>query len=234
MTIDILKIFSVGFAALFIAAGCRENLPIKEDIDDLVTVSLRSQYETVSHSRFAGSVRLFVTVVNRTGETLDDIAPISGRFEVEWQVPKDNAPLFDLTRTIPVTTANIFYAKQFNGQTKRLVLDPNDSLVLSVVWDLKTNDSTYLLPLFPWTDDQTECFVRMPLESEPVLRKITIPQWFTVKANVKIFDRLAVFSTVPMSIRHCIMIPHNGEVTDPPYKKCTDLIHFDPCAVIGQ
>ncbi|MBP6671883.1 MAG: hypothetical protein KA247_01980 [Bacteroidetes bacterium] len=224
------------FIVLTVMTGCRENLPVKEDISDQITVKLRSQYETVSHSRFAGSVRLYVTVVNRTEETLDDIAPISGRFEVKWQVPKDNAPLFDLTRTILISPGNIFYAKHFNGLTKRLSIDPNDSIVLSVVWDLRTNDSTYLLPLFPWTVDQTECHVRMPLETSTVLRRITTPQWFTVKANVKIFDRLSVLYAAPMSIRHCIMIPHNGEVQEPspPYKKCTDLTLFDPCAVIGQ
>lgn len=230
------KLFVLLIIGQFYMMGCRENLPIKEDISDLITVKLRSQYETVSHSRTAGSVRLFVTIVNKTEETLDDTAPISGRFEVVWQVSKDNAPTFDITRTLPMSTGNIFYAKNFNTQTQRLSIDPNDSLVLSVVWNLRTNDSTYLLPLFPWAEDQTECHVSMPLESSPVLRRITTPQWFTVKAHVKIFDRLSILYAAPMSIRHCIMVPHNGEVTDPapPYKKCTDLIHFDPCAVIGQ
>lgn len=222
------------FIGMIVTAGCRENLPVKEDISDQVTVYVRSQYETVSHSRFAGSVRLYVTVVNRTEETLDDIAPISGRFEVEWQVPKDNAPRFDITRTMLISPGNIFYAKQFNAQTKRLAIDPNDSVVLSVVWNLKTNDSTYLLPFFPWEEDRTECHVN--IGSSTVLRRITTPQWFTLKANVKIFDRLSVLYAAPMSIRHCIMLPHNGEVQEPapPYKKCTDLIQFDPCVVIGQ
>ena len=220
------------FIGMIFTAGCRENLPVKEDISRQVTVYVRSQYETVSHSRFAGSVRLYVTVVNRTEETLDDIAPISGRFEIKWQVPKDDAPRFDITRTILISPGNIFYAKQFNTQTKRLTIDPNDSVVLSVVWDLKTNDNTYLLPFFPWEEDRTECHVM--LGSSTVLRRITTPQWFTLKANVKIFDRLSVLYAAPMSIRHCIMLPHNGEVTAPPYKPCTDLIHFDPCVVIGQ
>lgn len=232
---SVLKILSLCFIGAFSAVGCRENLPLKEDISDFVTVQLRSQYETVSHSRFAGSVRLFVTVVNKTEETLDDVALISGRFQVDWQVSKDNAPSFDITRTLPISSESILYAKNFNRLTKRLVIDPNDSIVLSVVWDLKTNDSTYLLPLFPWTEDQTDCHVNMPLEMSPVLRRITTPQRFTVSANVKLFDRLSLISAAPMSIRHCIMVPHNGEVTEPapPYKKCTDLTHFDPCALIG-
>lgn len=221
-------------AIMFFSAGCRENLPVRVDLSDQVRVTVRSRYETKSKSSQAGQIRIFLTVTNRTDETLDDVAPISGQLEVTWQVPKDYAPRFSITRTLPFTFRNIFSAKKFNEQTQRLTIDPKDSLVISMVWDLKSNDSTYLLPYFPWTEDMSGCYVAMPFESVPVRRRISVPQAFIVKANVKIFDRLAVLTARPTTIRQCIMHPHNGEFSLPPFQPCSDLTFFDPCDVIGH
>jgi hypothetical protein len=219
---------------MLLLIACNESLPVREDTTDLVTTKIRSLYQTTSHSSEAGKIRLFVTMVNKTDETLDDISKISGTMEITWQLPKDLVPLFDITRTIQFGPNDVFYAKRFNQQTRRLTLDPNDSIVISVVWNLKSNDSTYLLNYFPWLQD-LQCYVVLDQSSSPVPRRISIPQYFSVKANVKLFDKLSILYVQPFTIKHCIMHGHRGEANAgmslPP---CTDFIQFDPCSAIGR
>jgi len=211
--------------------ACNENLPIREDIDHLVKAYIQSFYETTSHSRHAGGIRLYVTIVNKTDETLDDIAQLTGAIEITWLVPNDMRPRGDITRTIRVNSDDIFHAKKFDRLSKRLTLDADDSLIVSVVWNLKSNDSTYLLPYFPWGID-TGCYVHMNPYPGPIPRRITLPQPFLVKAHIKIFDRLAMIYVQPVSIKHCVMVGHQGEAVSSGYPKCTDFIQFDPCSVI--
>lgn len=217
--------------ALSCFGACNETLPVRDDVTNLVTTSIRSSYETTSHSSATGQIRLFITMVNGTDETLEDVAQISGAMEITWLVPKDIQPMVDISRSIKLSSNNIFYARRFNRLSNRLTVDPNDSVVLSVVWNLKSNDSTYLLKYFPVVEDQ-KCNVSTSGSIGP--RRITLPQHFSVKASMRLFDKLSVFYAQEISIKHCIMVGHNGEANFYPRPPCTDFTQFDPCYEIGQ
>ncbi len=211
--------------------SCNETLPLREDIASFVTVKVRSGYRTTSHSNKTGTMLTFVTVTNNTDETIEDIAAVTGTVEITWIPPKEEERLFDRTRTFKLSPNNVFYAKNFDRLTSRLTMAPADSVVFYVDWNLKTNDSTYILNYFAWMPDN-QCFVNYPFS---VPRRISTKQTFLIKANVKIFDRLAVLYTQQVTAKQCFMLPHAGEANSllelPP---CTDFIQFDPCSAIGQ
>ncbi len=217
----------------FILVSCNETLPLREDLSNLVNIKVRSSYITTSHSSAAGSIRALVTVTNNTDETLDDIAAMTGTMEISWIAPKEEERIFNKTRTFTLSSNDIFYAKNFNRLTKRLMLNPGDSVVLFVDWNLKTNDSTYILYYFPSQNDP-QCFVYNNTGGAGN-RRISTGQNFLVKANVKLFDRLAVLYVQPFSLRQCFMFPHGGEANvGLGLLPCKDFIQFDPCSAIGQ
>ncbi len=223
--------YIVAFA--FIAVSCNETLPLRDDMSSLVTVKVRSAYSTKSHSSAAGTIRALVTVINNTDETLDDIAAMTGTMEITWIPPKEEERIFNRTRTFKLSSNDIFYAKNFNRQTKRLTLDPGDSVVVFVDWNLKTDDSTYILYYFPSQNDP-QCFV-FNNSGGAGNRRISTGQNFLVKTNVKLFDRLAVLYIQPFRLRQCFMFPHSGEANvGLGLLPCKDFIQFDPCSAIGQ
>ena len=230
----ILLMFIIGICSLFILS-CNESLPAREDLSSLVTIKARSTYNTVSRSNNAGTLRLLITAFNKTDETLDDIAALTGTVEVTWVRPKEDEGLMNRTRTFKLTPNDIFYAKNFNTQTHRLTLAPGDSVVLSVVWDMMTDNGDYLLNYFPTRRDSL-CMVFFLNSTSYGPRKITQRQYFSVRANVKIFDRLAVLYSQEIQVGHCFMLLHGGEddinkgLHMPP---CADFTQFDPCSVIG-
>lgn len=216
-----------------ILIACNENLPVREDLGNLVTTKIRTSYFTKSHSNATGSLRVYVTVVNNSDETLEDVVRLTGVIEITWIIAKNIAPLVELTGTVQLNPNNIFYAKQYNTQTRRLILDPKDSLIVFTDWNLKSDDGTYLFQYFPATRD-SQCYVSRGELPGYAPRSITLPQKFKVSANIKIFDKLAVLYAQPMSVKHCFMVSHAGEAPNPPFPPCTDFTQFDPCFVIGQ
>lgn len=229
-----IKIFNWVIFAVFsvFCTSCNENIPLREDLSNLITVKVTSTYFTKSRSNFIGSIRTFIIVTNNTDETIDDIATMAGSMEIVWEPPKEEERRFNRTRSFKLGTNNIFYAKNFNLQTKRLTLGPQDSVVLFVDWNLKTNDSTFIPNYFNYVNDP-KCFVSQPSIPYGVPRRISTRQKFMVKADVKMFDRLSVLYIQQINLSHCFMFPHNGEVNEllhlPP---CADFTITDPCTVI--
>lgn len=211
--------------------GCRESLPLREDPSGHVAVQIRSQYETSSHSPSAGKIRLFVTIVNHTDETLQGLSDLDGRFTVTWLPPVIDSISFSVTRTIAISRNDIFYSRSFDARTGALTVSPEDSVVLSVVWDLKMNDSTYLLEHLPWKED-LGCLVALPGLAGYHPRHITDPQWFRLSATIRPFRVLAVMNAAPVTVRHCLMGKHDGELYTTERPPCADLTKFDPCSLI--
>lgn len=211
---------------------CNENIPLREDLSKLITVRVSSTYFTTSRSSAIGKLRTFIIVTNKTDETIDDVATMAGSMEIVWEPPKEEERRFNRTRSFKLGTANIFYAKNFNNITKRLTMGPQDSVILFVDWNLKTNDSTFIPNYFNYVNDP-KCFVSQPSIPYGVPRRISTRQNFMVKADVKMFDRLSVLYVQQVTLRHCFMFPHNGEVNEllhlPP---CADFTITDPCTVI--
>jgi hypothetical protein len=213
--------------------SCNESLPARDDMSHLLSVKVRSKYYSVPNSNAAGQIQLFVTVKNNMDETLDDVVRMDGTLEITWVPKKEDSPNFTLKRTIKLSRSNIDYAKRYNPLSQRLTLEPMDSVVLSVLWNLKTDDSTYLMMYFPAVQEPS-CYV-FQIGNPPGLRRISAAQNFHVAASIKIFDRMAVLAAESIVVRHCVKGPDGGEANGslklPP---CPDFTKVDPCSVIGQ
>lgn len=229
---NIVRIIMVLWSVIF--SSCNESLPLREDVSDLVTISIRSLYYTTSRSNLPGKIRTLVTVTNNTDETLDDISPMSGTLEIRWSPPKEEERQIKMSKTFKLSAANIFHAT-YNKFTKRLTIDPGDSVVLSVDWNLKTDDGTDLFNYFQWKTD-TKCLVYYEVSHGVYVvsnRRISDRQNFLVNANIKLFDRLAILHIQNINVSQCFMAGHAGEgkLSVPP---CADFIQFDPCSVINH
>ncbi len=224
--------FLVTTLCSIVAFACNETLPLREDLSNLVTIKVRSLYYTTSHSILTGAIRTLITVTNNTDETLDDVAAMTGTVEITWTPRKEEEGLFNHTRTLKLTSNDIFFAKNFNRTTKRLTLDPGDSVVMYIDWNLKTNDSTYILDYCSAQFDN-QCFVSLLGVGGRVPRRISLRQNFLVKADIKLFDRLAVLYIQNVRLSHCFMFQHGGELNKAlGLPDCVDFIKFDPCSAV--
>ena len=217
-------------------SACNESLPVREDIASLVTIGLSSRYYVVPNSDVsgaAGQIQFFVSVKNNTDDVLEDIARLEGTMEITWVPRKGEEKNFTLERTVQLTRSNIFRAKNYDPVTRRLAIVPSDSIVLHYIWDLKTNDSTYILRYLQAYDDPT-CLVNR-VGGFPWNRRLTNRQSFNVTASIKIFDRLAVLAAREIDVSYCIkgadLGEANGQLGLPP---CADLSKVSPCSLIGE
>lgn len=222
----------LGLPVLLLTGSCSEQLPLREDLSDQITIGLMSKYYVVpgsSVSGDAGMLQFFIVVKNRLDETLDDIARLNGTLEVTWQPPKDREPNITLTRTFTLSHANIFSSPQYDPVTRRITLQPGDSLTLRVIWNMKTNDSSYLLMYMNAVSDSS-CYVHH--FGGTWNRRITGRQRFMATASVRLFDRLAVLRAVPVTVSHCLKGVDLGEVHRS--WPCADLDKVDPCVLVGE
>ena len=166
-------------------------------------------------------------------ETLEDIARLDGTMSITWIPPIGEKGNYTNTRTVPLTRSNLFYAKSYNPVTRKLILAPNDSVVLGFIWNLKTDDSTNLF-LHMTEVTEPSCIVYRD-GLPPSNRRFTSRQKFTVAASVKIFDRLVVLNALPVTVQYCIKERDRGEANkDLGLPSCNDLSKFDPCSLTGQ
>ncbi len=218
--------------------SCNEQFPLREEVSDIVTIKIWSLYYTKSHSPYPGQIRTYISVMNNTDETLDDISPLIGSVEINWTPRQEEGRQFRTSKTLKLSAENIFHGT-YNKFTKRLTLDPGDSLVLSVDWDLVTDDGTDLFKYFHWNSDlKCRVYYAEDINVSPKklivgYRSISDQQNFMVKANIKLFDRLAMLYIQNIKISECFMYGHEGE-GDLNQSPCTDFTQFDPCSVIGQ
>lgn len=222
--------------SLLLLNACNESLPVREDVSDLITVVLSSRYYVVPNSAVtgaAGQVQFFVTIKNNTDEVLDDVATFDGTMRIEWKPRKGEEKNFIPTRTVKLSRSNIFSAKHYDPVFQRLTLAPQDSVVLSYVWNLKTDDSTNILMYLKAYEDPT-CMVNRE-GGFPWNRRLTNRQTITVTASIKLFERLAVLTAREITVSHCIKGLDKGEANDqlglPP---CPDLSKVSPCSLIGE
>lgn len=216
--------------------ACNESLPVREDIANLVTVELSSQYYVVPNSNVsgaAGQLQFFVTIKNNTDDVLEDVARLEGTMEITWIPRKGEEKNFTTQRTVPLSRSSIFRAKNYDPVTRRLAIAPMDSVVLHYVWNLKTDDSTYILMYLQAYNDPT-CMVNR-VGGFPWNRRLTNRQTFNVAASIKVFDRLAVMTARELTVSYCIkgadMGEANGQLGLPP---CADLSKVSPCSLIGE
>jgi len=208
--------------------SCNESLPVRDDLTGQfsATVLLAFQREGAENN-----FRIYITVKNNTDETIEERASFGGTVEIQW-IPSmvgEAPPEVNTKRTFSIGNGNIFRAAGYNRETAMLRLAANDSVVFSVSWNLRTNDSTFL-PRYWAVYNDTQCKVRN-LNGEISFRRITHRQKFLVSANVKIFNKLAVLYSAPTYLKQCYVAPYKTEV-NPPEAPCTNINIFDPCSIV--
>ena len=211
--------------ALVVLAGCSESLPFRDDGARQVTSAIYTGYVATGGSM---SLRFSVSVKNGSDEVLDDAGRIGGTIRVAWVPIAQDDGNFSKTRTLTLTRQNITHGAAFySTQTGQLRLPPGDSIVLGADWDLKTDDSTYLMNLFRGSEEAGCSIVQ--LNGESGKRKISEREHFTVEAELRLFERLSVFHPHAIDTYQCIVAPYLSETG-----KCRNINLTDPCSLSNE
>ncbi len=218
-------VISIVLCSIILFSACEEYLPIREDLSGQVTTSVRSGYLTENNQMY---IRFYLTVKNNLDEVLEGQSAVKGKIQASWVPGKFEDINFNPTRTLSFTTYNIFSGSvHYNRVTRKLQLPPNDSIVFYVNWDMKTDDSTYLLDHFPGFVDG-ECII-IQLNGYPGYRRISNRQKFIVSANVKLFDQLSLLYSQPVTVSHCLVGRYLSASGN-----CKNVNLIDPCTIVGQ
>jgi hypothetical protein len=211
--------------------SCNEQLPVREDLTGLLTTTVSSGFYRASGQNY---FRFFITVKNRTDETIEERTAFNGTVEVTW-LPKTDAesPGVNTKRTLKISSGsnNIFRAAGYDPATALLRLNPNDSIVFYVTWNMRSNDSSYL-PTYWGSISDNQCGV-MYYNRESGSRRISKRQKFMVSASIKLFDKLAILYSAPTMVSQCYVASYWFE-TNSPQNPCTNINGVDPCSVIGE
>ena len=212
-------------SAACILSACEESMPVKDDLSHQVTASMRSGYITQSNQMY---LRFYLTVKNDLDEVLEGPGAVKGTLQVTW-VPKKNEEIrFNPVRTLSFTSDDIFSGlAHYDRQNGKLQLPPKDSIVFFVNWNMKTDDSTYLMNYFPGFTDGG-CSV-IQLDGYPGYRRISDRQKFVVSASVKLYDQLSVIYAQPLTVSHCLVGRYISAAAN-----CKDVNLIDPCTIVGQ
>jgi hypothetical protein len=212
------------------AGGCNESLPVREDQTRLFTARVSSAFHRENAQNY---IRIFVSIVNRTDEVIEERESISGTVQIEWVPAADvGVPMAERKRTLTLSRGNIFRAPQgYDQNSGKLMIRPNDSIVFFANWNLRSNDSTYL-PKFWASFTDGQCGVIYE-NNEAGRRIITKRQRFLVSASVKLFEKLAVLYTTETNLSSCYVGAYKFE-TNPPQSPCVNINVFDPCSIVGE
>lgn len=150
--------------------ACKEDLPPYADPRDVFDGRLAAAYAI---SRTENALKVYLTVVNTYDETLEDTSLLSGQIVLTWQ----GDPTF--RRTVPLSDANILFARNYNPDTGLLRLDAGDSLRFGVSWDFMSDDGRDLKRLVTFRQDPA-C----------VARWISVaPVPIVIEATLEVFKR---------------------------------------------
>lgn len=223
-----MKTLAAVFCLLSLSS-CEEVLPTREDLTNQISVSLSQGYISRNGASF---FVVYIIVKNNIDETVEDFAHINGTVQIEWiPRPEKDAP-FNKVRSIKFNQQQLFSAaRSYNPLTGKLAIAPNDSIIFAIEWNLKTNDSTFLMNHFYGFVD-SQCMIRQ-LDGYPSFRKISSKEHFKVSANIRLFEKLSVLHTDQLTMTSCIVGPHLGEL-NPPNNPCVNVNFINPCSIIGQ
>ncbi|HEY5614527.1 MAG TPA: hypothetical protein VIL52_00760 [Bacteroidota bacterium] len=131
---------------------CDETLPPYTEPESFFEGKISSYYDlrVTIRGEVLNGLSVYLVAINTYDETFDDIVELSG--SIEFMLAKPPA----ITKTITLTSDDLYFAREYDEQTGRLVIDPQDSLIFSVYWDL-TSDDNGVDPRrsFTFTEDPT-------------------------------------------------------------------------------
>jgi hypothetical protein len=183
--------------------ACTEHLPAYEDPQDLFETSLST---TVVYRPDAIAIDIAFVLVNRFDETLDDSIDLEGRITV--MLGSDETTI----RSFALTTYELS-ARSFSPLSRRLTVDPGDSVAFRVRYDFVDDSGRQLLDeVMRWRQD-LGC-------SQRLISEYTT---FVVRASARLYPRTNASLAVPLIVGYCIPRPW---VSD---KSCPDRVEPGEC-----
>lgn len=131
------KIALAGVVALFLS--CEENLPPYEDPGDVFSASVDALYIL---SVDENVLNVVLTVRNTFDEPLDGTLSLQGSITIT--TVRDNV----LRKTFEIIPSMITVVPSYNPQTRRLVLNPNQSMRIEARWNFVDDQGMDLVEEF--------------------------------------------------------------------------------------
>lgn len=199
------QVAQVVCAAALLLAGpaCTEHLPAYEDPRDLFQTTLTT---AVVYRSDAVAIDIMYQMVNRFDETLDEVIALEG--EITVQMGGDES-----TRRTFVLTTGEMTARSFVPGTRRLMIDPGDTVTFRVRYNFFDDSGRNL----------TEAVMRWRQDPSCGLRLISENISYLIRAQVRLYPRTDASVASPLIVGYCVPMPW---VSD---KVCPDRVQPGVC-----
>jgi hypothetical protein len=161
-----------GFS-LFLST-CTESLPPYQPPKQLYDGHLEPFYSLTINENV---LHVFFRIKNIYHETLEGTPSLKG--QVRFVLLRNP----NVTKTLYFNSENVIFARNYKPQYRRLTIDPRDSVLFDVAWNLAER---------PLLDDSGKDLalssLRFQTDPECSLRQQSIPEDFAVQGSVEVFD----------------------------------------------
>lgn|GEM_PF-5281923 len=213
--------------------GCNEELPPQNNPANLFTSIIRPRYNMVPgvieiQKQSINYLDVYFVFINKYEETLQSKINIHGTVAIQWVTNAEDRGNINTFRTDVIDINDIVFARQFDFSSSRLTIDHGDSIIIRYRWDLRTDDSTFLMQQFKYNLDR-DCYVFINTYRDRGFRQISAKQQFSISAKISLFENGAAI-IVPESIfTICFQSLNYGNVD-----QCQLINPDEPCNIIGQ
>ncbi|MCU0453301.1 MAG: hypothetical protein MUE68_06555 [Bacteroidetes bacterium] len=178
---------AVACAVLLTALSCREHLPAYEEPTNLFSPKVLAALVYRSDQT---AIYVSFVLVNRFDETLDGIADVDGTISVSLLRDPSTVRTF-------VLDATHLSARGYEPVSKRLRLDPGESVTLQVRYDFRDDSGRDLIASY------------LELRQDPSCpsRAVTGPEIYDIRASVRLFPRTQFTVAPPLSYVLCLPVP---------------------------
>lgn len=185
----------LSFLPMVFLLNCNETLPEYRKPQGLFRPSWEAHlvlgpWENVLDN----SLKVYLNVLNTFDETFEAKVNIEGSLEII--LVKDTS----YHKTFRITDNDIYSATSYNRVTKKLTIDPGDSLRVRVSWDFVDDYGRDLQAyVFRYTPDPT-CFGR----------RFAAPEFFILRGEMKLFDQTGYLFPPDTTYQLCHVSGWNG------------------------
>ncbi len=172
------------FLLLFLS--CDESLPPLTEPESILKGSLVVTYTYAQDNQL--TIQFGVT--NEFDETLQGPASFAGSL----QIASERMPGFK--RTIPISSANILVARNYNAATRALTMDAGETVYLQAKWDFVDDLNRDLR-------DTVFRYVPDPTCPQMGGRKIALSEKFTITGTLLLYDRTGDVRVGPVVFSFC-------------------------------
>lgn len=188
--------------------SCNELLPPREDPKNVLAPSIHAGYSLTALSNGVGVTAKFVNIFD---ETLQGHLSIGGRFDLTWM----RFP--DVKKIGMLSSSNLAFARNYNGITGELTIDPGDSVTVTYFWWIMADSEAVLR-------DQIFQLVRDMSCQNGFARSVAEPETFIVTGEVRVFRNTAPIQMGQTEVSFCLVTAYVD-----PIHGCAPLRTAPPC-----